>query len=641
MENNKKVSKMQIMQPWPLCLVSSKNGGKSAHTKYYPWVPSLVQSSESSMNEDCSSNTTLLTNASPFNSQQALLTQKKKPSITITKNKNYDLAQSESHYYTKNLKRESELQQKVYNPENKDIILVDYKFLEPLIMENSVAIEEQDVLMSNHKDGDDIGLKRTDSLSHTPKKKGSEDMFRYSSQVFAAFAVSIASLLIGFSSSYTSPALPSMKELKPFELDSNMESWIGSIMPLSALIGGIMGGPLIEYIGRRNTILSTAIPFMAAWLFIATATNVWLVLVGRALSGFSVGIISLVLPVYLGETLQPEVRGVLGLLPTACGNIGILICFATGMYLNWSMLAFFGACIPIIYFLLGLLIPETPRWYVSKGKTKRARKALEWLRGKSVDITEELASVEKTHLDSEKESSTNSVGELFNPNHIKPLMISIGLMFFQQFSGINTVIFYSTKIFEESGSSIDKNISSIIIGVVNFVATFMATAVIDRLGRKILLYISSVVMIITLMTLGTFLYLKDSDFDVSNFGWLPLACIVIYIIAFSMGFGPIPWLMMGEILPAKIRGGAASVTTGFNWFCAFLVTKTFQNIIELMKITGAFWMYGGICVLGLLFVILFVPETSGRSLEEIEKKLRGPVRRMSAVANMRPMPTAC
>ncbi|XP_044581604.1 facilitated trehalose transporter Tret1 isoform X2 [Cotesia glomerata] len=593
------------------------------------------------MNEDCSSNTTLLTNASPFNSQQALLTQKKKPSITITKNKNYDLAQSESHYYTKNLKRESELQQKVYNPENKDIILVDYKFLEPLIMENSVAIEEQDVLMSNHKDGDDIGLKRTDSLSHTPKKKGSEDMFRYSSQVFAAFAVSIASLLIGFSSSYTSPALPSMKELKPFELDSNMESWIGSIMPLSALIGGIMGGPLIEYIGRRNTILSTAIPFMAAWLFIATATNVWLVLVGRALSGFSVGIISLVLPVYLGETLQPEVRGVLGLLPTACGNIGILICFATGMYLNWSMLAFFGACIPIIYFLLGLLIPETPRWYVSKGKTKRARKALEWLRGKSVDITEELASVEKTHLDSEKESSTNSVGELFNPNHIKPLMISIGLMFFQQFSGINTVIFYSTKIFEESGSSIDKNISSIIIGVVNFVATFMATAVIDRLGRKILLYISSVVMIITLMTLGTFLYLKDSDFDVSNFGWLPLACIVIYIIAFSMGFGPIPWLMMGEILPAKIRGGAASVTTGFNWFCAFLVTKTFQNIIELMKITGAFWMYGGICVLGLLFVILFVPETSGRSLEEIEKKLRGPVRRMSAVANMRPMPTAC
>ncbi|XP_074111702.1 trehalose transporter 1 isoform X2 [Cotesia typhae] len=617
------------------------NSGKAAHTKYYPWVPSLVQSSESSMNEDCSSNTTLLTNTSPFNSQQALLSQKKKPSITITKNKNYDIAQSELHYYTKNLKRESELQQKVYNPENKDIILVDYKFLEPLIMENSVAIEEQDILMSNQKDQDDIGLKRTDSLSRSPKKQGSEDMFRYSSQVFAAFAVSIASLLIGFSSSYTSPALPSMKELKPFELDSNMESWIGSIMPLSALIGGIMGGPLIEYIGRRNTILSTAIPFMAAWLFIATATNVWLVLVGRALSGFSVGIISLVLPVYLGETLQPEVRGVLGLLPTACGNIGILICFASGMYLNWSMLAFFGACIPIIYFLLGLLIPETPRWYVSKGKTKRARKALEWLRGKSVDVTEELSAVEKTHLDSEKESSTSSVGELFKPNHIKPLMISIGLMFFQQFSGINTVIFYSTKIFEESGSSIDKNISSIIIGVVNFVATFMATAVIDRLGRKILLYISSVVMIITLMTLGTFLYLKDSNFDVSNFGWLPLACIVIYIIAFSMGFGPIPWLMMGEILPAKIRGGAASVTTGFNWFCAFLVTKTFQNIIELIKITGAFWMYGGICVVGLLFVILFVPETSGRSLEEIEKKLRGPVRRMSAVANMRPMPTAC
>ncbi|XP_057328213.1 facilitated trehalose transporter Tret1-like isoform X2 [Microplitis mediator] len=593
------------------------------------------------MHEDCSSNSTLLTNASPFNSQQALITNKKKYNITITRNKNYDLEQSEAHYYTENLRHGSELQSKINSPNNKDITLVDYKFLEPLIMDNEVVIEEQDILVDNKRNGEDIALQRSPSLPCNAKKPKPQDIFRYSSQVFAAFAVSIASLLIGFSSSYTSPALPSMKETKPFDLDDVMESWIGSIMPLSALFGGVFGGPLIEYIGRRNTILATSIPFMAAWIFIATASNVWLVLVGRALSGFSVGVISLVLPVYLGETLQPEVRGVLGLLPTACGNIGILICFVSGMYLNWSMLAYMGACIPVIYFLLGLLIPETPRWYVSKGKTKRARKSLEWLRGKSVDVSEELAAVEKTHLDSEKNSSSSSIGELFKPNHIKPLMISVGLMFFQQFSGINTVIFYSNKIFSESGSSIDTNISSIIIGIVNFSATFMATSVIDRLGRKILLYISSVVMIITLMTLGTFLYMKDNNYDVANFGWLPLACIVIYVVAFSLGFGPIPWLMMGEILPAKIRGGAASVATSFNWFCAFLVTKTFQNIISLMKITGAFWMYGTICIVGLLFVILFVPETRGRSLEDIEKKLTGPVRRMSAVANLRPMPTAC
>ena len=156
-----------------------------------------------------------------------------------------------------------------------------------------------------------------------------------------------------------------------------------------------------------------------------------------------------------------------------------------------------------------------------------------------------------------------------------------------------------------------------------------------------LLYVSSVSMIINLLSLGTFFYFKNHGYDVIAYGWIPLTSMIIYVIGFSLGFGPIPWLMMGEILPAKIRGSAASVVTGFNWFCTFVVTKTFQDITSALGEDGAFWMFGLICVAGLIFVIGFVPETRGRSLEEIEKRLTGPVRRMSAVANMKPMPTAC
>lgn len=380
-------------------------------------------------------------------------------------------------------------------------------------------------------------------------------------------------------------------------------SWVGGLMPLAGLAGGIAGGPFIEYLGRRNTILATAVPFIISWLLIACAVNVAMVLAGRTLAGFCVGIASLSLPVYLGETVQPEVRGSLGLLPTAFGNIGILLCFVAGSYLDWSQLAFLGGTLPVPFLILMFLIPETPRWYISRGREDRARRALQWLRGKQADVEPELKGLLRTQAHADRHSSGNQLVELLRRNNLKPLSISLGLMFFQQLSGINAVIFYTVMIFQEAGSTIDGNLCTIIVGIVNFIATFMATVLIDRLGRKvsrnsiifffhfstlffffsllpqILLYISDVAMIISLFTLGGFFYCKASGMSITEVGWLPLASFVIYVVGFSLGFGPIPWLMMGEILPAKIRGSAASVATAFNWTCTFIVTKTFRDMI--------------------------------------------------------------
>ncbi|XP_053689254.1 facilitated trehalose transporter Tret1 [Sabethes cyaneus] len=458
-------------------------------------------------------------------------------------------------------------------------------------------------------------------------------------QVLAALSVSLGSMVVGFSSAYTSPALVSMKDrnITSFEVTDQSGSWVGGIMPLAGLVGGILGGPLIEYLGRKNTILATATPFIISWLLIACANHVAMVLVGRALSGFSVGVASLSLPVYLGETVQPEVRGTLGLLPTAFGNIGILMCFVAGKYMDWSELAFLGAALPVPFLILMFLIPETPRWYVSRGRDDRARKALQWLRGKKADVDPELKGIIKSHQDAERHASKSAMLDLLKKSNLKPLLISLGLMFFQQLSGINAVIFYTVQIFQDAGSTIDENLCTIIVGLVNFIATFIATMLIDRLGRKMLLYISDVAMIITLMTLGGFFYAKNSGQDVSQVGWLPLAAFVIFVLGFSLGFGPIPWLMMGEILPGKIRGSAASVATAFNWSCTFVVTKTFADIIASIGTHGAFWMFGSVCCVGLVFVILYVPETQGKSLEDIERKMMGRVRRMSSVANIKPL----
>lgn len=412
-------------------------------------------------------------------------------------------------------------------------------------------------------------------------------------------------------------------------------------MPLAALGGGILGGPCVDYLGRRRTILFTALPFFVGWILIACAKTVHLVFTGRALCGLCVGIGSLAFPVYLGETIQPEVRGTLGLFPTAIGNIGILICYVAGKYLDWSQLAYLGAALPIPFFILMFMIPETPRWYITRGRTDEARKALQWLRGKHAKIEDEMNDIALT--DAEIEDNDSSLKEMFSRKYMKSILISLGLMAFQQLSGINAVIFYTVQIFKMSGSSVNENLSTIIVGIVNFASVFVATALIDRVGRKILLYFSSVILIITLFVLGTFFYVQDVLVaDVSKLGWLPLTCVMIYLLGFSLGFGPIPWLMMGEILPAKIRGASASVCTAFNWLCTFTVTKTFQNIVDGIGAHGAFWLFGSICFIGFFFVVLFVPETRGKSLEQIENTLTGrKTRRMSSIANIKPLPFGC
>ncbi|BFG04665.1 facilitated trehalose transporter Tret1 [Drosophila madeirensis] len=501
---------------------------------------------------------------------------------------------------------------------------------------------------------DEMGNKRGENIRHavpfvrqiTEDGKPKLEVYRPTTnpiyiwtQVLAALSVSLGSLVVGFVSAYTSPALVSMTNgnITSFEVTAQAASWVGGIMPLAGLAGGIAGGPFIEYLGRRNTILATAIPFIVSSLLIACAVNVAMVLAGRFLAGFCVGIASLSLPVYLGETVQPEVRGTLGLLPTAFGNIGILLCFVAGTYMDWSMLAFLGAALPVPFLVLMFLIPETPRWFVSRGREERARKALTWLRGKEADVEPELKGLMRSQADADRQGTQNKMLELLKRNNLKPLSISLGLMFFQQLSGINAVIFYTVSIFKDAGSTIDGNVCTIIVGVVNFLATFIATLLIDRAGRKILLYVSNIAMIITLFVLGGFFYCKAHGPDVSHLGWLPLSCFVIYILGFSLGFGPIPWLMMGEILPSKIRGSAASVATAFNWSCTFVVTKTFQDMIDFMGAHGAFWLFGSICFIGLFFVILYVPETQGKTLEDIERKMMGRVRRMSSVANMKPL----
>ena len=193
---------------------------------------------------------------------------------------------------------------------------------------------------------------------------------------------------------------------------------------------------------------------------------------------------------------------------------------------------------------------------------------------------------------------------------------------------------------QTDGSELDENLCSIIIGLVNIGATILATILIDRLGRKVLLLISASFMILTLGALGTFFYMKDivKYESIGELGWLPLGSTMLYVVAFSLGFGPVPWLMMGEIFPARIRGSAAATATAFNWSCTFLVTKYFPEVVGVFGPHTAFFAFSVICFVGIFFIIFYVPETQGQSLEDIELNLTRPFRRISSTANLKPFP---
>lgn len=448
-------------------------------------------------------------------------------------------------------------------------------------------------------------------------------------QVLAAISVSMGSMAVGFTAGWTSPALASMQEANStLNITAEQESWVGSLMPLSALTGSILGGYLVDAIGRKMLICLCGPPFIVAYILLGAATNVWMLYIGRCIAGMCVGFLTLTLPVYLSETIQAEIRGTLGLLPTTLGNGGILLCFLTGAYVNWSVLSYIGAVIPAVFLIMMIFVPETPRWYVSKEREEDAYRSLCWLRGTNADVDMELQDILLNHEMSATESS--SLRDVFTRRYFKPFAIAMTLMSFQQLSGINAVIFYSVSIFNSVGSSLDSNLCSIIVGIVNLLSTFLATAMIDRLGRKILLYISNVLMVVSLIGLASFFYLKSlSETEVSwqptveSITWIPLVSLILYVLGFSLGWGPIPWLFMGEALPAKIRGPAASMVTAFNWACTFVITKLFPSMLANLGEAGVFSMFAVIMMLGTVFSIFCVPETKGMSLEDIEAKMMG------------------
>jgi SP family facilitated glucose transporter-like MFS transporter 8 len=302
-------------------------------------------------------------------------------------------------------------------------------------------------------------------------------------------------------------------------------------------------------------------------------------------------------------------------------TVGILYTYVVGAIANYVWLGILSGIIPVVFFLAFSPVSESPTYLMKKHRTDDAMKALQYYRGSSYNILKELQDLEKDI--SESTQTKLSIRDLISSKGTRrALVIALGLMIFQQLSGINAVIFYSGDIFNAAGSTLDPKVATIIVGVVQVVATYISSAVVDRVGRKVLLLLSASIMGLCLAILGLYFYLKKGD-DVSGIGWLPLLCLTLYIVVFSLGFGPLPWLMMGEVFAPNIKGAASSIAVCTNWTLTFVVTFSFGKLVDGLGEDWTFWLFAIICGIATVFIYYLVPETKGKTLSEIQRILNG------------------
>ena len=432
--------------------------------------------------------------------------------------------------------------------------------------------------------------------------------------VAAAFAA-LGGLLFGYDTGVISGAELFLKN--DFTLTTFALEVIVSGVLAGAAVGALTGGRLADMFGRRRLLIATAIIFGAGAIICAAATSPSMLIGGRIIVGLAIGMSSGIVPVYISEVSPAEARGWQVSLFQLAITIGILVAYivdyAFAGIQGWRWM--FGlALVPTVIFGLGMFfLPESPRW-LAKRDREVARAMLKRLRGES-DVREEMLEIERSLAHAEEHGRLSDLLEV----SLRPaLMVGIGLAVFQQVTGINTVIYYAPTIIQSAGISSASGaiLATAGIGVVNVLMTVIAMRLIDRMGRRPLLLIGIAGMAVTLGALGVVFHAPSQSGSLAR---LAVISMMLYVASFAISLGPIFWLLISEIYPLKIRSSTEGLAATCNWGSNLLVTLTFLSLVQALGASNTFWIYGLFAVAAWLFSYYFVPETKGRTLEEIEE----------------------
>jgi sugar porter (SP) family MFS transporter len=435
------------------------------------------------------------------------------------------------------------------------------------------------------------------------------------------FFGALGGLLFGYDTGVISGALLFIPD--DFKLTPFLQGAIVAALLLGAMVGSACAGRLADRFGRRNLIITAAIIFTVGALVAALAPSVGVLIAARFVLGLAVGSAALVVPLYLAEIAPTEVRGAVASLNQMMIVVGILAAFVVNAILassgNWRLMLGLAA-VPSLVLLAGMLfMPETPRYLVHAGDEDEARQVLEDLPADE-RIDERIDEIR----DVEQEEDTG-LRALFQAKWVRPaLIVATGLAAFQQFVGINTIIYYAPTTLTNVGFGKTSAIyANLVIGVVNVGMTVIAIKIIDRVGRKPMLIAGLAGMVGSLLVLGISLSaLATPHHPGDPAAIITLVCLGTFIASFAATWGPVVWVMIPEVLPLSLRGTAMGVAVFANWAANFAVSQTFPIFLSKFGPGPVFLGYAGMGVLAFLFVKALVTETKGRSLEEIEADLQ-------------------
>jgi len=424
----------------------------------------------------------------------------------------------------------------------------------------------------------------------------------------------LAGLLFGFDTAVINGALPFLRD--EFRLNDPQLELVAGALLIGCIFGAALAGFVSDRLGRRRALIASAVLFAAASIASAIPRGLGQLAGARLAAGLAIGMGSVLAPMYIAEIAPPGIRGRLVSVNQLAIVSGILIAY----YVNWQLSAagagnwrwmFGAAAVPSIAFWLGLLfIPESPRWLAAKHDESGALRVLE----RVVPLEEAGRELAQIHQ-SLAEEAEGSFADLLRPALRRPVLLAVALAVLCQVTGINTIIYYGAILLREhAGRSASSAIgANVLIGVINFAGTIIAMAAIDRMGRRALLLAGSAGMGLSLTALGFAFHGRGQSFP------LIVALILAYVFSFAISLGPGVWVFISEIFPTAVRGRAMSVATMTIWIACLAVTLTFLTLVSLLTAAGAFWFYAALCAVTFVFVLRALPETKGRTLEEIQR----------------------
>ena len=435
----------------------------------------------------------------------------------------------------------------------------------------------------------------------------------------------LAGLLFGYDQGVISGALPLVK--RSLDLGTLESEIVTSWVTLGALAGALMAGSLADHFGRRRTAIAAGVLFAAGAVIEAASTDAALLTFGRVVTGLGVGFASTVAPLYAAEMAPKRLRGRFVSSYQLAITVGIFFAYLADDALTsgdrWRLM--FGiALVPGVLLVVGFLImPESARWLLRMKRRDEARRTFVKVDG-AENADEVLASAE-AELAEEAKGGQAGFREVFGKGLRKPLVVGLGLAVAQQVTGINAVIYYANEIFDRAGfttAHAQAKATLYAVGAVNVLATLIAVAWIDRFGRRPLLFAGLTGMGVSLLAVGisfaTLSTKTGASTSISAGGIVTVLALVVFIASFAFSMGPVVWTLISEIYPNRVRGRAVSIATAANWFAAFLVTQFFLTVVDAIGEATTFIIFAVLCAVTYVFVHRYVPETKGRSLEEIQ-----------------------